>query len=41
MAYLKAIEKLPLEIFWDKIEYQVTNYPMAEILIHIHLVEDK
>ena len=40
MAYLKAIEKLPLEIFWDKLDYRVTHYPMAEITLHLHLVED-
>ncbi len=36
MDYLQAIEKLKWKIFWDKIEYKVTKYPMAEITLHIH-----
>ena len=36
MSYLQDIEKLPWKIFWDKLEYKVTEYPAAEITLHIH-----
>lgn len=32
--YLEALEALPWAIVWDKLDYQVKNYPMAEITIH-------
>lgn len=38
MNYLQAIEKLPWKIFWDKLEYKVTQYPTAEITLYIHTV---
>ncbi len=41
LAYLKTVERLPCEIFWDKLEYQVISHPMAEILLHIHLINDR
>jgi MSHA biogenesis protein MshJ len=33
--YLRALEALPWAIVWDKIDYQVKDYPMAEITIHV------
>jgi MSHA biogenesis protein MshJ len=33
--YLKALEALPWAIVWDSIDYQVKDYPMAEITIHV------
>jgi MSHA biogenesis protein MshJ len=38
MSYLQAIEKLKWKIFWDKLEYKVIQYPMAEITLHIHTI---
>jgi MSHA biogenesis protein MshJ len=40
MKYLQAIEKLKWEIFWDKLEYKVTKYPMAEITLYIHTISN-
>lgn len=31
--YLEALEALPWAIVWDSLDYQVKNYPMAEITI--------
>lgn len=33
LTYLKALEALPWAIVWDSLDYQVKNYPMAEITI--------
>lgn len=33
--YLKALETLPWAIVWDSIDYQVKDYPMAEITIQV------
>ncbi|MDP3333428.1 MAG: hypothetical protein Q8Q40_04625 [Methylococcaceae bacterium] len=33
--YLKALEALPWAIVWDSIDYQVKEYPVAEITIHV------
>ncbi|MBU0744858.1 MAG: hypothetical protein KKE11_05775 [Gammaproteobacteria bacterium] len=38
MRYLQAAEKLPWRIFWDKLEYEVTEYPTAEVTIHLHTI---
>jgi MSHA biogenesis protein MshJ len=33
--YLKALEALPWAIVWDNIDYQVKDFPIAEITIHV------
>lgn len=33
--YLKALEALPWGIAWESIDYQVNDYPLAEITIHL------
>lgn len=40
MHYLQSIEKLPWKIFWDKLEYKVTKYPMAEVTLSIHTIDN-
>ncbi len=35
VTYLKALETLPWAIVWDSIDYQVKDYPMAEITVHV------
>ena len=41
MQYLKSIEKLGWRIFWDKLEYKVTQYPIAEITLKIHTLSEQ
>ncbi|EKE01700.1 MAG: hypothetical protein ACD_21C00072G0023 [uncultured bacterium] len=41
MNYLQAIEKLGWRIFWDKLEYKVIQYPIAEITLQIHTLSDQ
>jgi MSHA biogenesis protein MshJ len=36
LAYLKAVEAMPWNFFWDSIDYQVKNYPTAEITLRVH-----
>jgi MSHA biogenesis protein MshJ len=33
--YLKALEELPWAIVWENIDYQVKDYPKAEITIRL------
>lgn len=40
MDYLKSIENLKWKIFWDKLEYKVTEYPLAEITLSIHTISN-
>lgn len=41
LNYLKAIEELKWQIFWDKLEYKVIQYPIAEITLQLHTVSDQ
>lgn len=36
MNYLQAIEKLEWRVFWDRLEYNVIQYPIAEVTLQIH-----
>ena len=38
MDYFQAIKNLKWKIFWDKLEYTVTKYPLAEITLYIHTI---
>jgi len=35
LQYLKDAEKLPWQVFWDRIDYQVTDYPIATMTIEV------
>jgi MSHA biogenesis protein MshJ len=34
--YLEALESLPWRFYWDSIDYQVKEYPTAEVTLHIY-----
>ena len=34
--YLKAIESLPWRFYWDRIDYQVKEYPLAEVTLQVY-----
>lgn len=34
--YLEALEALPWALAWDRLDYQVKNYPLAEITLHTY-----
>lgn len=36
LAYLTALEALPWNFVWDGINYQVKDYPLAEITLRVH-----
>jgi len=36
IAYLIALEKLPWKIYWEEIDYQVKQYPMASVTIEVY-----
>lgn len=40
VAYLKTLEKSTWQIFWDKLEYKVVQYPVAEVTLFIHTLSD-
>jgi len=36
--YLKMIEQSTWRLYWDRLEYQVTEYPEAKITIRVHTI---
>ncbi len=36
LRYLKALETLPWQLFWDRMDYQVQHYPHARVTITVH-----
>lgn len=36
VSYLKALESMPWRFYWDNVEYQVLEYPRAQVVITIH-----
>jgi len=36
LAYLTALEAMPWNFVWDSINYQVKDYPIAEITLRVH-----
>ena len=41
LRYLHNLESLAWPLFWDKLDYKVTNYPEAEVTLQLHTVSDK
>jgi hypothetical protein len=38
IAYLNALEKLPWCLSWDSLEYTVKTYPIALVVVSLHIV---
>lgn len=36
LNYLKSLEAMPWNFIWDSIDYQVKDYPIAEITLRVH-----
>lgn len=36
LRYLEALEALPWQLFWDRMDYQVQHYPHARVTITVH-----
>jgi len=36
LAYLQALESMPWRFYWDNVEYQVLEFPVARIVITVH-----
>lgn len=36
LAYLRALEAMPWRLYWDNVEYFVTDYPKARVAITVH-----
>jgi MSHA biogenesis protein MshJ len=41
MAYIARLEKLPWHLYWDQLEYKVTQYPEAEITLQLYVLSNK
>ena len=41
LNYLKTLEQMPIEIYWEYFNYHVTNYPEAEVVLRIHTVDNE
>ncbi|MCL5260539.1 MAG: hypothetical protein M1561_02475 [Gammaproteobacteria bacterium] len=39
--YLREIENLKWRLFWDKFNYKVIKYPLAEVTLQIHTLSDQ
>ncbi len=37
IQYVSQLEKLPWPLYWDRLEYKVLTYPMAEVNIKFHI----
>ena len=40
LNYLRTLEKLKWHIYWDKLEYTVVKYPLAEITLELHIFQN-
>jgi MSHA biogenesis protein MshJ len=38
VEYFKRLEKLPWQLYWDNLEYKVTNYPRANVIVKLHFL---
>ena len=36
LKYLRALEAMPWRLYWDNVEYQVSEYPKASVAITVH-----
>lgn len=36
LHYLRALESMPWRFYWDNVEYQVLEYPVARVIISVH-----
>ncbi len=36
LTYLKSLETMPWNFIWDSVDYQVKDYPTAEITLRVH-----
>ncbi len=36
LNYLRALEAMPWSLYWDNVEYRVTKYPKANVVITVH-----
>ncbi len=36
LKYLRALEAMPWSLYWDNVEYRVTKYPKASVVITVH-----
>ncbi|HQU14554.1 MAG: hypothetical protein B7Z66_02815 [Chromatiales bacterium 21-64-14] len=36
LRYLNALEHLPWQLFWDRLDYRVEKYPKARVIITVH-----
>ena len=39
MAYLERLEQLPWQLYWDKMDYQVKNYPQAVVVVYFYTLK--
>jgi MSHA biogenesis protein MshJ len=41
MAYLKRLERLPWHLYWDSLEYKVTKYPEADVIVQLYILSNQ
>jgi MSHA biogenesis protein MshJ len=38
ISYLSRLEKLPWHLYWDSLEYKVTKYPEADVVVQLYVL---
>jgi MSHA biogenesis protein MshJ len=38
LEFIKQVEKIPWPIYWDRLDYKVSEYPKANVILKIHLL---
>jgi hypothetical protein len=41
VEYLRDLEHSGWQFFWDKLEYKVKKYPLAEVVLQLHILSDR
>jgi MSHA biogenesis protein MshJ len=41
LTFLSRLESLPWPIYWDSLDYKVLTYPKADIVVKIHVLNEK
>jgi MSHA biogenesis protein MshJ len=40
LAYVKKVEELPFPIWWQEVQYKITNFPQAQIELTVYTLSE-
>lgn len=41
LNFLRALEGMSWQVFWDRLEYEVTDYPQARVILRLHTLSTR